>query len=102
MNTSSQIQPVNLGQGATDFAEQSGDKSSATINAIRSAWSLGRKRKDIARDFGVSERTVGRLCADLHKPVEHRGRKKSGRVIYHAEDFDIHAEDFDISIEGLK
>lgn len=46
------------------------------VAKARSLWAKGFMRKFIAAETGLSERTVTRVCADIPKPYEHRGRKR--------------------------
>ena len=58
------------------YIEISAAADRAAKAKARELWSQGFMRKFIARETGLSERTVSRVCADLPKPYEHRGRKR--------------------------
>jgi hypothetical protein len=47
------------------------------IEEARTLWKQGVQRKMIAKMLDLSERTVGRMCEGLDKPVEHRGVYKT-------------------------
>lgn len=50
----------------------------ATVERIRAMWAEGYVTKAIARETGVSPYYVGKICRDIPKPYEHRGRKRFG------------------------
>jgi hypothetical protein len=52
----------------------------AAVQKARELWQRGMMRKFIAAETGLSERTVSRVCGDLPKPVEYRGRKVASRT----------------------
>lgn len=51
----------------------------AAIQKAREMWLSGTMRKFIAAETGLSPRTVTRVCADLPKPFEYRGRRQNAR-----------------------
>jgi len=51
----------------------------ALVQSIREMAAAGRVLKSIALETGVPRTTVQRICEDIDKPIDHRGRKGSRR-----------------------
>lgn len=50
--------------------------SQTAIQRARELWAAGYMRKAIKLETGLSTRAITQCCADLPKPIEHRGRKR--------------------------
>lgn len=55
----------------------------AVVAEIRKLCAEGRTQKSLAQQFGIPRSSVQRICADVEKPYEHRGRKGSKREVHH-------------------
>lgn len=54
--------------------------TSAQIAEARRLMSSGMKRKDVAKMLKISTTAVTKVCRDIERPYEHRGRKRMNRT----------------------